>query len=450
MQQQMIYYNPQDELDEELNINFKKIFLALNNRKLLMFIVFCLTLAFFICLTFVLPKKYVIEAELFINKAQNSNIADINPFVLEDETGGTLSMVADKAMNNELELIQSPLVIDKVIRENKLVYKKRWGIIPNKKEGEFLSTKAFINKNKFIKFENKKNTNVLQISYKTKNPEVGYNVVNSIIENYQELYRDINSEKSKSDKKIIEAEYKKAKAELDKKVNSASVLPAQSLGGTGNLSALSAFSTAAQRAIGTLKGEYVAGEKSRIDISEQASKVASLSSKLQWAKMVDEMSDATKVLVLREPAKLRDFEYSSPKLMLNVIIGGILGIILALLAAVAAEIFDKKLCYMKIGDNFVMELNKNFDDLKLLLLTNSDKNILMVMFDNLPPEVMHNLKSFKNVSFAKAEISQDFADSVNKAQELILCSKIRVTDAKLYKQVKKMTENKNILTEVLI
>ena len=45
---------------------------------------------------------------------------------------------------NELELMQSPLVIDKVIRENNLVYKKKWGILSNPKEGEYISTAAFL------------------------------------------------------------------------------------------------------------------------------------------------------------------------------------------------------------------------------------------------------------------------------------------------------------------
>ena len=303
MQQQMIYYNPQDDLDEDFNINIKKIFNTLNHRKYLMFFVFLTVLAVFILLAFVGTKWYNLDATLYINKTNNSNISEVNPFVL-DETGGGIIMGTDKAINNEIELMQSPLVIDKVIKENNLVYKKKWGIIPNKKEGEYLSTSAFIGKNKFIKFENKKNTNIIEINYRTKNPQKGYEILSSLIKNYMELHKELNVAKSKSDKQIIESEYNKAKAELNKKVNSAGGLPAQSLGGTGNLSALSAFSTAAQKAIGNLKGEYIAGEKSRVEINEEASKVANLSSKLQWAKLVEDMSDTSKVLILKEPQQL--------------------------------------------------------------------------------------------------------------------------------------------------
>ena len=57
MQQNMYYMQP-DELDEDLNIDFKKIFMIFWSRKTLILKVFCSVLAFFILLTFIMPKKY--------------------------------------------------------------------------------------------------------------------------------------------------------------------------------------------------------------------------------------------------------------------------------------------------------------------------------------------------------------------------------------------------------
>ena len=153
-------YNYNQELDEELTIDLKKIFFALWNRKFLISKVFLLILLCFIILTFISPKKYKVDSDLYINKANSSNMMEINPYAIEElgAGGGMAALMSggSGALTNELELIQSPLVIDKVIKENNLVYKKKWGIIPNKKEGEYISTAAFLGKGKNISFENKK------------------------------------------------------------------------------------------------------------------------------------------------------------------------------------------------------------------------------------------------------------------------------------------------------
>ena len=227
---QQTVYIPQEELDEELTIDFKKIVFAIWNRKILILKVFTLILVFFIALTFVLPKKYKIESDLYINKANSSNMMEINPYAIEElGAGGGMAaiMSGGGGLNNELELIQSPLVIDKIIKENDLRFKKIFGIFPTKKTGEYLTTEAFLKKN--ISFENKKGTNVLSIEYKNKDPELAYNVVNSIITNYVALHKELNTEKSKSDKKVIETEYNKAKAALNSQVNTISGLPEQAM-----------------------------------------------------------------------------------------------------------------------------------------------------------------------------------------------------------------------------
>lgn len=452
MQQQI--NNMPNELDEEIKINVKKNFMILWSRKSLIFKVFCSILAFFILLAFVLPKKYTLETNLYINKTNNSNISEINPFVIDEVSGGGLlsSMGTDKAMNNELELLQSPLVLDNVIKENHLVYKKKFGIIPNKKEGELLSAVDFIGKGKNIKFENKKNTSVITITYTSKDPKQTYDVTRSIIKNYIKFHKEVNSYKSKSDKKIIESEYNRVKAQLDKKVNSAGGLPANAISGSGGITAMSAFSKSAQRALGNIKGQYLAGEKSRVEISEDTAKVANLSQKLEWAKLVEDMSDTSKVLVLNEPQKLRDFEYSSPKLLINILIGIVLGAIASLFAVILAEAKDKKLCLSNLDDEIIYDINKDFCDLKICILTNSDKPISFVMFDNLAPEFMKELQTFRNVKFVQADITTKFLAEIRDVKDVVLVGKIGVTDVYFYKQVKRMLKdtNRNILKEIIV
>lgn len=453
MQQQLNYYPPQDELDEELTIDLKKIVFALWSRKKLIASVFTCVLIFFIALTFISAKKYKVDADLYINKSNNSNMADINPYVISElGAGGGMAalMSGGGTLANDIELMQSPLVIDKVIQENDLRFKKLFGIIPTKKTGQYLTTEKFLKKG--ISFENKKGTNVVTIEYKSKDKDLAYNVVNSIIVHYLELNKEINSTKSKSDKKIIESEYKKAKADLNRKMNSVSGLPDSAMAGSGNLAAMSAFSKSAQKAMSTLQGQYVAGEKAKISVTEDASKVAALSSKLEWAKLVDEMSDSSKVIVLKEPRKLKDYEQTSPKLFTNILLGIVFGVIASLIAVLFRENTDKKLTYSMLGENIIYNVEKDLTDLKMTLLAKQDKQISLVLFEKLPSEIISELEKFKNLQFVNPDISNEFVTEINKTSDVILFGTINHTDSKLYKQIKKMLDemNKNILNEVLV
>ena len=453
MQQQLNYYSPQDELDEELTIDLKKIVFALWSRKKLIASVFTCVLIFFIVLTFISAKKYKVDADLYINKSNNSNMAELNPYVISElGAGGGMAalMSGGGSLANDIELMQSPLVIDKVIQENDLRFKKLFGIIPTKKTGQYLTTEKFLKKG--ISFENKKGTNVVTIEYKSKDKDLAYNVVNSIIVHYLELNKEINSTKSKSDKKIIESEYKKAKADLNRKMNSVSGLPDSAMAGSGNLAAMSAFSKSAQKAMSTLQGQYVAGEKAKISVTEDASKVAALSSKLEWAKLVDEMSDSSKVIVLKEPRKLKDYEQTSPKLFTNILLGIVFGVIASLIAVLFRENTDKKLTYSMLGENIIYNAEKDLTDLKMTLLAKQDKQISLVLFEKLPSEIISELEKFKNLQFVNPDISNEFVNKINKSSDVILFGTINHTDSKLYKQIKKMLDemNKNILNEVLV
>lgn len=448
MEQQTNYYSLNEELDDELTINFKKIFCALSNRKILALKVFFAVLAFFILLTFISAKKYTVDADLYINKTNNSNMTEINPYFISEvgagAGGGISAIMGGEILTNEIELIQSPLVIDKVIKENNIVYKKKWGIIPNKKEGEYISTKAFLKKN--ISIENKKGTNIVSIKYKNKKPELAYNVVNSIINNYIELHKQLNNEKSKTDKKVIEEEYNKAKSKLENKIKSVKGIPSTAMSNTGNLSAMSAFSTSAQRAMSNIQNQYISGEKSQLEVKEDAEKVAQLASKLEWAKLVDEMSDTSKVLVLKEPQKLRDFEYSSPKLLINTILGAIFGIFAALFAIIYKEITDKKLAYSMLNDDIIYKDNDEILNLKSDLLANSDKKITFALFENIPLELQVELKNFPNITFVKAEISNDLIEKAKNSDVIYLVSTINKTESKAYKQVANILKKINIRT----
>ena len=132
----------EQDFDEELNIDFKKIFFILFYRKNLIFKTFIIVLVFFIALTFILPKKYKTDADLYINKSNNTNLAELNPYIISSLTGGEgisgMLNAMGGGLQNEIEIIKSPLVIDNVIKENNLRYKN------GRKKGELISTLYFI------------------------------------------------------------------------------------------------------------------------------------------------------------------------------------------------------------------------------------------------------------------------------------------------------------------
>ena len=451
-QENVVFYNPIDELDEDLNINFEKLWKTIWNRKTLLIKVFCSVLAFFILLTFIMPKKYKVTADLYINKSNSSNMTEINPYVLDEASGQVLSMGSDKAINNEIELMKSELVLDKVIRDNNIVHKKIYGIFPNKKEGEYLTAEAFYKKGKRLKIENTKNTNVITIQYKAGKPELAYGVVSSLITHYIELHKDLNTEKSKSDKKLLESEYATAKESLSKKLNQSSGLPAQSMSGIGNLTAMSAFSRSASSAINNIKGQYLAEEKSQIAITEEKQKVAQLATKLEWAKMVEQMSDSSKVLVLKEPKQLRPFENSSPKLLINIILGCIFGGLSSLIALIYAETKDKKLTYSALSNNIIFNGLEKINDIKVTIKSFNEKKVLVMSFVQLPSNLLNDIQNIPNCVVTYYSAGDDFVDKISTADKIVLISKVGITDTYSYKIVRKAIKNKQkeIISDILI
>lgn len=444
--QQVIYYNSIDEFDEDLNFNFEKIFYTIWSRRELIIKVFAGVLLFFILLTFIMPKKYKVTADLYINKSNNSNMMEVNPYFLDETGGSPISMGADKQMNNEMQLMASALVLDKVIRDNNIKYKK------GKKKGEYLTAKAFYKKGKKLKIENVKNSNVISITYTAAKPELAYGVVSSLITNYIELHKELNTKKSRADKKLLEQEYNKSKENLNKKLNQASGMPVQALTGMGNLSALSAFSNSAQQAMGTLKGQYLAGVKSQIAVEEESQKVNSLAQKLEWARMVEEMSDSSKVLVISEPILPRSFEKSSPKLLINIILGCIFGGLASLIALIVAESMDKKLSYSKLSDNIIYDVQNHIDTLKAEVINNNKSKILLVSFLQIPAEISDRLQGLPNLETTYADVSYEFNDKLDAADKVILLSQIMVTNKESYDTIRKVikTKNKEILADALI
>ena len=235
-------------------------------------------------------------------------------------------------------------------------------------------------------------------------------------------------------------------------MNSVSGLPSTAVSGSGGLAALSSISKSAQKAMSGIQGQYVSGVKSEMRLREDAEKVAALSSKLEWARLVDQMSESSKVIILKEPRKLQEYEQTSPKLFTNILLGIVFGVIASLIAVIFTENTDKKLTYSMLGENVIYNLENDLTDLKMVLLANQDKNISLVVFEQIPRKVLESLKDFSNLNMIRGDISKEFVNGIQNSGDVIIFATVNKTDAKLYKQVKTMIKemNKNILNEVLV
>ena len=445
-QDNVIFYNPTDELDDDISINFEKLWKIIWSRRELLIKVFCSFLAFFVLLTFIIPKKYKVTADLYINKTNVSNIREINPYILDESTGSMVSLGSDKSINNEIELMKSELVLDKVIRDNNIKYKK------GKKKGEFITAEAFYKKGKVLKIANTKNTNVITIQYKSNKPDLAYGVVSSLITNYIELHKKINTEKSKSDKQLLEEEYNRTKEKLDAKINQASGLPANTMSNIGNLSAISAFSKSASTAINSLKNQYLEGQKSQIAVSEESQKLSQLATKLEWAKMVEQMSDSSKVLILKEPKQLRPFENSSPKLIINIIIGCLLGGLASLIALIYVEQKSKKLTFSMLTKNIIFNGAEKINNIKVKIRSCKPQKVLIISFVQLSGSFLNNLQNLPNCGLIYYNGEDTFVDNISMTDKVVLISSVGNTDAEAYKIVRDAIKNqqKDILFDVIM
>ena len=442
------------ELEEEITIDIKKIFVALYSRKLLFIKVFFAVLAVFIVLSFVLPKKYKVTSDLYVSKTNNSNIAELNPFVLNELGGSGSGLVAltggGNSLNNEIELIKSPLVLDKVIRDNDLKYKKMFGIFKTPKTGEYIKAEALA---KNLEITNLKGTNVIEITYVCQDKDIAYGVVKSTINHYEELYRELNMNRAKSDKKVLSESYEREKKILDQKINaSRGALPDTSLTGVGSINVMSAFSKAASDAIGRISSQYTENQKSRIELEEESSKLREIGEKLEYARLVEEMSkDASKLVILKEPKQLREFEYYSPKIFSNIILGIIFGLFAGLIAVIIVENSNKKLTYSMLGENVIYKDSKSSNKIKNLFLQYRKKKVLAVNFVA-GGQLAQQLSSYKNVKLVEAEINEHLLDLIDETEGIVMIASVDKTDSETYKQIKEFVKSakKEVYAEVLV
>ena len=79
-------------------------------------------------------------------------------------------------------------------------------------------------------------------------------------------------------------------------------------------------------------------------------------------------------------------------------------------------------------------------------------SISLVVFEKPEDKFINELSKFKNINFVKADISEEFGNSLQNSSKVIILLSVGKTNSKEYKRIKEFLGklNKEILVEVLV
>ena len=446
----------------EITINFNKIWNIIRHRKLWIFLCFTVVIFSTTALTLVTPKKYLSSAELLINKSNSTNLTEINPFLISTFTsdkGGLGSMLAgNSGIAVEMELIKSPLVLDPVIRENGLKYED------GREKGEYISAKDLLDQS--LSIEGLQDSGKIVISYKSKKPKLAYNVVSSVITNYRGINEKINSKKAIQDSEFLKNVYFKAKKDFDQKFGAIkSDASVTQTGSDINYIMLGKYDKRIENQLKNMNMSGMDNQKISAEFDQEKDNLRTLKQKYEWSLLVKNISkDTTNINVIKNPDIPKSFEYSEPKLSVNLLISILLSFTLSFIMLIKLENSDKKLSYINIDDKFI--LIKREDDIRTydiekeiilnkipllgIISLTDDKNITAKFIENLKTKLDENKIDFSITSVSDSLNAH--ITNMEKSKNLILILEVGSTDIKLYEQIKSLSKklNINILSEFVL
>jgi len=436
--------------EDEIIIDFSKIWRIICYRKLLILTVFILIIASTVVITFILPKKYETSAKILINKSAATNITELNPFVRSemassDKTGITAALMgSNTGLNDEIEILKSPLVLNPVIKANNLTYQR------GHHKGELLSVEDFLKKN--IDIENIKNSSVIQINYKNKSPETAYKVVKDIIDNYKTVYEQLNVNKAARDTKLLEKEYITAKAALDKKINQLKNVQngtrAEMLLNSGNFNILNYFDKRINSSMRKNSNSLVDTRKLQVEIDQLSDKLKLLDMQYEQSRLIGKLSEnAAKMIILQQPELKKNFDYKEPKLKITLLLGTILSVIISFLVLIIVENNDKKLTYSVLGENVLINPVKLELESKLSVVDTGNIAVIDLVNSAKSQDLINQIKNDillpVTATFTTDSVKKHL-ENIKNAEKIILLGKIGKTEKIFYKSIKNLNPKSDI------
>lgn len=404
----------QENENSEIEVNWYKIWKIIWDRKKIILSIYASVIVLSVIVFFIMPKKYLSDAILMINKSSTTNLSDINPFVVSEMTslGSSKSAAAlftsGNKLDNDVELLKSQIVLDPVIVKNDLRYDR------GPKKGQLLSSKDF---SKIIKIEIIKNTNVLTLAYKSSKPDKAYNVVNSIINSYIKNYININSQKATKDREFLELSYKQGKKDFEAKVAEMINNKVQNPDNmVDNLYLNNMYQGLLTKSDRRLKQEVkkipfsqVENKKMLIDFEIEGEKIKMLKEKYEWSILVEQMAkNAANIVLFKKPNKPQSFEYSEPNIYINILFALVTAFMLSYFTVIFLEKTSNVLTFsdsdnsivtdQKSLDNFTTKLNSIFN------IYNQEKKLVILLHN-------HNIEKNSPINQIINQLSKSAANT---------------------------------------
>jgi len=302
--------------DNELIIDFHRALKTFTESKktkktIIFYFLICMSLG--VLFYFIIPKKYTSETEILIKKTASTNLSDLDPFTLseknENDSDGNSSAVKN-SLSEEIEILKSPLVIDITVKENNLRYEN------GPAKGKYLTAKDFVRKN--FNISKLKDADIIYMSYKSKNPVLSYNVLNSVINNYKKLQAGINTEKASNDTVFLKKAYLNADRELNLKINKLKQYKKHTDTATESSSAdftlLGLYDKRFKAKLNQISADETDLKKLESEVSEKTDELNILKKKLDRSSLVKEMSKkTTDILILQSPEIKEKYDFSEPQ-----------------------------------------------------------------------------------------------------------------------------------------
>jgi len=453
--------------NDEIIIDFKKIGKIICDRKLCILTSFILVICLFWIITIFQPKKYISEAQIFINKAQDTNLSDINPFTIA-ETGGASSGVGfanivslGANLGNELEIMKSPLVMERVIKENKLIYKS------GPKKGHYINANDFINSEN-LNIENIKGSKTISISYKSTDPKEAYNIVNSIIRSYRTAYENINSKKASNDKAFLKQEYEKARKDVDNKIavfkqfyGGNVAFTSSDIGGT--LGLMSMYDKRLSQNLNILTQGNINLKKIQTELDQEFEKLKMIKNKLEWINLVETISkDVTNITILKKPEIKEPYEFCEPNMKITFILAVFLSFVLSFFLVIGLETTSKKITFSDIDENTLTpDQNNNLDffNLKTKIIIKDIKDLVVISFVNhlklrkFVNAINKELENMVNITVLDGQnIVENYIKHIIMSENIVILGQKNYSDRKLFNRVKNICKelNKNVINTFII
>src|SRR6185312_3112828 len=179
-------------------------------RKRLLLIIFFGTIAAALLLAFLLPSQYQSTAKLLVQKARSDAVISPERTVSYQAPS---EEVSEADLDSELELLKTQDILRKVVLENGLAVAH-----PSNAEVDRAVERLSIK----LKIDPIKKSNVIGLSYKSDDPQVSANVLNSLITLYLEKHQQIRQ--AGRDYQFFEQQaaiYKKQLEDIEKQIATA-------------------------------------------------------------------------------------------------------------------------------------------------------------------------------------------------------------------------------------